>query len=47
MCKVYSKEIELLSDMIMNKNVFQKDKRKIITKNRNFNTCTGTAFIKP
>jgi len=47
MCKVYSKEIEQFLDMTMNKNIYQKEKRNSIVKNRNYNTCSGTAFIKP
>ena len=47
MCKVYSKEINALSNVYARKSALHYEKDRIIIKNKNHNTCTGTAFIKP
>ena len=48
MCKVYSKERVFFTELsVMGFHKQQKEVRNIIIKNRNYNTCSGTAFIKP
>ena len=47
MCKVYSKEEYSTKEMVLKDNFIEKYQKSIVVKNRNHNTCTGTAFIKP
>ncbi len=47
MCKVYSKEEYRIMELGLKNSVIETQKKSIIVKNKNHNTCTGTAFIKP
>ena len=47
MCKVYSKEEYRIMELGLKSTFIETQKKSIIVKNKNHNTCTGTAFIKP
>lgn len=47
MCKVYSKELKVIEDNISERFLSYENRRKFFIKNVNYNTCSGTAFIKP
>ena len=47
MCKVYSKEIGITVERSRQKRHINDVKNQIPIKNKNHNTCSGTAFIKP
>jgi len=47
MCKVYSKELKIMEEEYSEKPFSYNSKKKMIIKNTNHNTCSGTAFIKP
>ena len=47
MCKVYSKELETSLEMEERKTSVNFKRNVLAIKNRNYNTCSGTAFIKP
>lgn len=49
MCKIYSKELYGVFDEKKNKEKHKKIEKMLqkVVKNVNYNTTTGTAFIKP
>ncbi len=47
MCKVYSKEEYGVMERNVKDNCIETQKKSMIIKNKNHNTCSGTAFIKP
>lgn len=52
MCKVYSKALVDPRKSYINEHIVQNERRNTnninnIMKNKNHNTCSGTAFIKP
>lgn len=47
MSVVYSKMLFTNKDTTNTKYIFNSSKSEIIIKNKNHNTCSGTAFIKP